>query len=110
MLSCLFVGTFVLLRLSLGKVAFYRRLGRTIPPSRRGSNVPAEAGVPPANAVGYNAPQDGKYSVEAGNGGAGARSGFRVAERLRTDYLPEQAGRGASRPVRLRELRLSRVG
>jgi hypothetical protein len=66
--------------------------------------------VSPACAVGYNAPQDGKYNVETGNGGAGARGRFRVAQRLRTDSLPEQAGRGASRPVRLRQLRLSRIG
>src|SRR5215211_551728 len=84
------------------------RQWRTEPDATDGA--PSEVRVSPACAVGYNAPQDGKYDVEAGNGGAGARGRFRVAWHLRTDNLPEQAGRGASRPVRLRQLRLSRIG
>src|SRR5215203_633804 len=121
MLSCLSVETFVLPRPSPGQMAFYRRLGRTMSASCRGniasfSEPDATEGAPfdvrasPAFAVGYNAPQDGKYSVEASNGGAGARGQFRVAWHLRADNLPEQAGRGASRPVRLPQLRLSRIG
>src|SRR5215207_2691337 len=72
--------------------------------------APLDVRVSPSYAVGYNAPQDGKNYVEAGNGGAGARGRFRVAWHLRADNLSEQAGRGASRPVRLRQLRLSRIG
>jgi hypothetical protein len=81
---------------------------RTEPDATEGA--PSEVRVSPACAVGYNAPQDGKYDVEAGNGGAGARCRFRVTWHLRTDNLPEQVGHGASRPVRLCQFRLSRIG
>src|SRR5918994_6647280 len=47
--------------------------------------------VSPVCAVRYNAPQDGKYNVETGNGGTCARRRFRVAWYLRADSLPGQA-------------------
>src|SRR5215213_7426061 len=105
MLSCLSVETFVLSRPSPGKNGILQTFIASFSES-----APSDGRVSPACAVGYNAPQDGKYDVEAGNGGAGARGRFRVAWHLRTDNLPEQVGHGASRPVRLRQFRLSRIG